>query len=160
MASPRAQPEGAQTAAAILTELTLPAPAALLDGSGLARGSRISPAALAELLVAAGGRERAKLWPLVTGLPVAAFYGTLADRFGGATPGRGAGFVRAKTGTLTGVSALAGVVEDADGRLLVFAVLADAVPPPALSPRERRWTGLPPPSRPAAAADPRAADAG
>ena len=119
---------GAETAAAVLGELALPAPAALLDGSGLARGSRISPAALAQLLVAAGGRERADLWPLVTGLPVAAFSGTLADRFGGAAPGPGAGFVRAKTGTLTGVNSLAGVVEDADGRLLVFAVLADAVP--------------------------------
>jgi D-alanyl-D-alanine carboxypeptidase/D-alanyl-D-alanine-endopeptidase (penicillin-binding protein 4) len=119
---------GAATVAAVLAELTLPGPALLLDGSGLARGSRISPAALAHLLVAAGGRERVDLWPLVTGLPVAAFSGTLADRFGGATPGPGAGFVRAKTGTLTGVSSLAGVVEDADGRLLVFAVLADAVP--------------------------------
>ena len=119
---------GAESVAAVLAERTLPAPAALLDGSGLARGSRISPAALAQLLVAAGGRERADLWPLVTGLPVAAFSGTLADRFGGATPGPGAGFVRAKTGTLTGVNSLAGVVEDADGRLLVFAVLADAVP--------------------------------
>jgi D-alanyl-D-alanine carboxypeptidase/D-alanyl-D-alanine-endopeptidase (penicillin-binding protein 4) len=59
---------------------------------------------------------------------VAAFSGTLADRFGGATPGPGAGLVRAKTGTLMGVTSLAGVVADADGRLLVFAFLADAVP--------------------------------
>jgi D-alanyl-D-alanine carboxypeptidase/D-alanyl-D-alanine-endopeptidase (penicillin-binding protein 4) len=119
---------GAETVAAVFAELALPAPAALLDGSGLARGSRISPAVLAQLLVAAAGRERADLWPLVTGLPVAAFSGTLADRFGGATPGPGAGLVRAKTGTLMGVTSLAGVVADADGRLLVFAFLADAVP--------------------------------
>ena len=119
---------GEQTVTKVLAEQRLPAPEALLDGSGLARGSRISPAVLAQLLVAAGGRERADLWPLVTGLPVAAFSGTLADRFGGTTPGPGAGFVRAKTGTLNGVNSLAGIVEDADGRLLVFAVLADAVP--------------------------------
>jgi len=45
---------------------------------------------------------------------------------GGARIGQGA--VRAKTGTLDGVSAEAGIVTDADGRRLVIAFVADHVP--------------------------------
>jgi D-alanyl-D-alanine carboxypeptidase/D-alanyl-D-alanine-endopeptidase (penicillin-binding protein 4) len=58
---------------------------------------------------------------------VAGFDGTLADRFAaGATVG--AGVVRAKTGTLTGVTAEAGVVTTCDGDLVSFAFVADEVP--------------------------------
>jgi D-alanyl-D-alanine carboxypeptidase/D-alanyl-D-alanine-endopeptidase (penicillin-binding protein 4) len=40
--------------------------------------------------------------------------------------------VRAKTGTLNGVSSLAGVVTDVDGRLLIFALMSNG-PSPAIS---------------------------
>lgn len=98
----------------------------LLDGSGLARDTAVPPALLARLLARALSVEHPELRPLVTGLPVGGFTGTLAERFTRSAPG--AGSVRAKTGTLTGVISLAGIVRDADGRVLVFAVLADSVP--------------------------------
>jgi D-alanyl-D-alanine carboxypeptidase/D-alanyl-D-alanine-endopeptidase (penicillin-binding protein 4) len=67
---------------------------------------------------------------VLTGLPVAGFSGTLSERYRkpAAGAGLGAGVVRAKTGTLNGVSALAGLVRTADGRLLAFALTADGVP--------------------------------
>lgn len=100
--------------------------AVLADGSGLSDGSALPARLLADVLVAAASPERPELRGLITGLPVAGLNGTLLERFAG--QGTGLGVVRAKTGSLLGVSSLAGTVRDADGRLLVFAVLADAAP--------------------------------
>lgn len=103
---------------------------ALVDGSGLSRDDRLAPAALTRLLarVAAddGSPTAQRLSPVLTGLPVAGFSGTLSERY--RKPPGGAGVVRAKTGTLNGVSALAGLVRTADGRLLAFDLTADGVP--------------------------------
>ena len=100
----------------------------LLDGSGLARASLLTPGTLTGLLRVA--IDRPQLRPLLTGLPVARFTGTLTRRFGSPAARAGVGVVRAKTGSLTGVASLAGVVV-AGGRLITFAVLADRVPPAA-----------------------------
>jgi D-alanyl-D-alanine carboxypeptidase/D-alanyl-D-alanine-endopeptidase (penicillin-binding protein 4) len=97
------------------------------DGSGLSRSNRLSPALLTSVLALAGSQGHPELRGVLTGLPVARYSGTLADRFAGAPAG--AGLVRAKTGTLSGVSALSGVVLDASGRRLAFAVVADGLPP-------------------------------
>ncbi len=91
------------------------------DGSGLNRADRLTANLLTALLTKAADPAHPELRPALTGLPVAGFTGTLTTRY---TDGA-AGVVRAKTGTLTGVNALAGTTVDQDGRLLAFAFLAN-----------------------------------
>ena len=102
---------------------------ALVDASGLSPDDRLQPRAVAALLLAAASADHPALRPLVSGLPVAGFAGTLEDRYRTGPAAAAAGLVRAKTGTLSGVSALAGLVVDADGRLLAFDLTADGVAP-------------------------------
>ncbi len=102
------------------------------DASGLSVDDRVPVRLLAQVLTAAAGDgpHAAALAPLLTWLPVAGATGTLADRYGATGSGSaGAGFVRAKTGSLTGVSGLAGTVLDTDGRVLVFALLSNGSSP-------------------------------
>ncbi len=96
------------------------------DGSGLSRRSRLQLGTLVDVLRVVASPEHAELRAVVSGLPVAGFTGSLELRFDEAAA-PGAGVVRAKTGTLTGVSGLAGLVTDAEGRPLVFAAVADKV---------------------------------
>lgn len=96
----------------------------LTDGSGLSRANRIPPGLLTDVLA----RGASTTPPLLAHLPVAQFSGTLDGRFGGAP---GAGLVRAKTGTLTGIHSLAGVVTTADGVVLAVAALTDGTDGPA-----------------------------
>ncbi|WP_349294400.1 D-alanyl-D-alanine carboxypeptidase/D-alanyl-D-alanine-endopeptidase [Streptomyces sp. HU2014] len=114
--------EGAARAVtARLDALGLPG-AKIADGSGLDRADQVSADLLARLLVRAAEPGRPGLRPLLTGLPVAGFTGTLRGRYGHEAAGRG--LVRAKTGTLTGVNTLAGTVVDAEGRVVTFAFMA------------------------------------
>ncbi|MFD7030358.1 D-alanyl-D-alanine carboxypeptidase/D-alanyl-D-alanine-endopeptidase [Streptomyces sp. NPDC059917] len=98
------------------------------DGSGLNRADKVSAGLLTALLTKAADPARPALRPVLTGLPVAGFSGTLRARNAGASPA--AGLLRAKTGTLTGVNSLAGTVVDPSGRLLVFAFLTANTPAP------------------------------
>ena len=100
----------------------------IVDGSGLGRGSVVPARVLGDVLLLAAGPDHPALRPLLAGLPVAGFNGTLAERFRSPRTRAAAGTVRAKTGTLNGAGALAGSTVDADGRLLVFVVMADRVP--------------------------------
>jgi D-alanyl-D-alanine carboxypeptidase/D-alanyl-D-alanine-endopeptidase (penicillin-binding protein 4) len=119
---------GVETLRETLTRLGVDlAGARLYDGSGLSRDNLLPVQALPDLLTLAADPAEARLNAVITTLPVAGFSGSLAYRFVGVAPG-GLGKVRAKTGTLTGVHGLAGLVVTADGRPLVFAVIADRVP--------------------------------
>jgi D-alanyl-D-alanine carboxypeptidase/D-alanyl-D-alanine-endopeptidase (penicillin-binding protein 4) len=64
---------------------------------------------------------------MLQALPVAGFSGTLADRYTAAPAAAAAGVVHAKTGTLDGVVSLAGYLDDAGGRVLSFALVANGV---------------------------------
>lgn len=121
---------GAAAMDAQVAELGLPADEITLsDGSGLSRRNRISPSLLTDLIRLAASPDHPELAGVFGGLPVGGWSGTLDERYRN-TPGTaaGAGSVRAKTGTLTAVHSIAGLVTTADGRLLTFAVLTDQVP--------------------------------
>jgi D-alanyl-D-alanine carboxypeptidase/D-alanyl-D-alanine-endopeptidase (penicillin-binding protein 4) len=99
--------------------------ATIQDGSGLSRRDRLDAETLVEVLQLAASPDRPDLRSVITGLPVAAYDGSLAYRYGDGSDGRG--LVRAKTGTLRGTSALAGLTTDARGRALVFAFVSNHV---------------------------------
>jgi serine-type D-Ala-D-Ala carboxypeptidase/endopeptidase (penicillin-binding protein 4) len=101
--------------------------ATIQDGSGLSRQDRLDAETLVRVLQVASSPAHPELRSVVTGLPVAAYDGSLTFRF---TDSPGRGLVRAKTGTLTGTSALAGVTTDARGRALVFAFVSNHVKVP------------------------------
>ncbi len=104
--------------------------AALLDSSGLSVDDRLTAKTLDGVLQAAAGPDQPALRALLDLLPIAGGSGTLGDRFLDAATDQGpAGWLRAKTGSLTAVNTLAGVVTDRSGRVLTFAFLSNAAGP-------------------------------
>jgi D-alanyl-D-alanine carboxypeptidase len=122
---------GAQGVHQVLAGLGLAQGVQTYDGSGLSTKNRITPVALARLISAAASSAHPELRAVITGMPVAGFSGTLAGRYLTAGTQGGAGYVRAKTGTLDQVNTLAGLAYDSDGRLLAFAFMANKVADPA-----------------------------
>jgi D-alanyl-D-alanine carboxypeptidase/D-alanyl-D-alanine-endopeptidase (penicillin-binding protein 4) len=115
---------------ATLTKLGLDVSKARIeDGSGLSRTNQVPLDLLAGAVRVAASKDKPQLRHLLTGLPIAGFSGSLEDRFAGPGTAAGTGLVRAKTGTLTSVHSLAGLVRDRSGTLLVFAVATDSAPP-------------------------------
>jgi serine-type D-Ala-D-Ala carboxypeptidase/endopeptidase (penicillin-binding protein 4) len=122
-------------AGAVITELRRLGVASgirLVDGSGLSPDDAIAPETLVKILELAVARPR--LRTLLAGLPVAGFSGTLSagQSVFSSIGGMALGSVRAKTGNLGTVAALAGLVSDRNGSVLVFALMADQVPSPAM----------------------------
>lgn len=107
-----------------LTELGLwDSGAVLHDASGLSRSNRVTPGMLAEVMRHVATEPRLSV--ILDGLPVAGVSGTLADRFSDPVSAPARGVARAKTGTLSFVSSLAGVTVTRDGRELAFAFVTN-----------------------------------
>lgn len=87
-----------------------------VDGSGLSRRNLVTPSAIAQLLQTESNES------FRASLPVAGVSGTLEDRFQD-TPLEGN--LQAKTGTMTGISALSGYVELSNYQPLVFSMMVN-----------------------------------
>ncbi|MCG8469847.1 MAG: D-alanyl-D-alanine carboxypeptidase/D-alanyl-D-alanine-endopeptidase [Gemmatimonadetes bacterium] len=97
----------------------------LSDGSGMSRYNELAPAALVRMLRRTS--QLAGFRQFHDALPIASVDGTLSRRFRSTAASR---VVRAKTGSLSRVRALAGFVEDGDGETLIFALLLNAYDAP------------------------------
>jgi D-alanyl-D-alanine carboxypeptidase/D-alanyl-D-alanine-endopeptidase (penicillin-binding protein 4) len=118
---------GARAVHQVLARLGITSGVNTVDGSGLSRDDTITPGDLARIVATDASAAHPELRTVLTGIPIAGFSGTLALRYQSGASARGRGQVRAKTGTLDGVNTLTGYVDDADGRLLSFAFMANNV---------------------------------
>jgi D-alanyl-D-alanine carboxypeptidase/D-alanyl-D-alanine-endopeptidase (penicillin-binding protein 4) len=104
--------------------------ATLADSSGLSILDRLTAKTLDEVVGAAAGSDQPAMRPLLDLLPIAGGSGTLSDRFLDGDPKTSsAGWLRAKTGSLTAINSLAGIVTDASGRVLTFAFISNDAGP-------------------------------
>ena len=101
--------------------------AVVSDGSGLSRYTYLTAGTLVEIL-ARMYRDPDHRARIMTALPVAGRDGTLRRRLVGTAA---EGIVRAKTGSMSRVRALAGYVDAGGGRPLAFAILANNFSAPA-----------------------------
>jgi D-alanyl-D-alanine carboxypeptidase/D-alanyl-D-alanine-endopeptidase (penicillin-binding protein 4) len=104
-----------------LTELKVnPESYSLIDGSGLSRQNLVSPDAIAQTLRQIAKTPGAEFYK--QSLPVAGVSGTLKNRFKNT---KIEGNFQAKTGTLTGTSALSGYLELSNNQTLVISIIVN-----------------------------------
>lgn len=101
---------------------SLGARAKIVDGSGLTRGNTSSPRDVVRLLTRIAASDYGTLFRRT--LPLSSRDGTLAGRMQGTAAERRC---EAKTGTLTGVSALSGYCDTRSGRTIAFSILMNSV---------------------------------
>ncbi|HCA84271.1 MULTISPECIES: D-alanyl-D-alanine carboxypeptidase/D-alanyl-D-alanine-endopeptidase [Janibacter] len=100
----------------------------LKDSCGLSSGQVVPARVISDVMQLGITGSATTMTQVLSELPVAGLTGTLHDRFHTDDTRSAAGVARAKTGTLTGTSALAGTTTTAEGRLLTYVVVADRVP--------------------------------
>jgi D-alanyl-D-alanine carboxypeptidase/D-alanyl-D-alanine-endopeptidase (penicillin-binding protein 4) len=130
---------GLQPMRTLLASAGIPEAAVRLEeGSGLSRSNAVTPSATVQLLRFFQKHPQREAW--MASLPVGGVDGTLRNRF---RKGPATGNVRAKTGGLRGVAALAGHVTTAAGDEVLFAIYANEAPDGAEA-RSRidRWVEL------------------
>ncbi len=98
----------------------------LVDGSGLSMLDMVTPRAATMLLAYMNKSPNRAAW--LSSLPVGGQDGTLRQRYNG-TPAQGG--IRAKTGTMSHVSALAGYAQTTSGETLAFAIFVNNYTAPA-----------------------------
>lgn len=110
-----------------MTQVVGPESAAMIaDGSGLSLYNYQTPATFTRLLAFAAAQQENIFQPLLAALPVAGVDGTLRNRMAGTAA---AVAVRAKTGTVTGVSSLVGyTTQRSTNHVLAFAIMNQGVP--------------------------------
>lgn len=112
-----------QAAQAVLAEhhIAVPAGAQIVDGSGLSRDNRVTASEILNILRSAY-HDPMLAANFIPALPVSGINGTLKRRMADV---RMAGKVRAKTGTMKGVSSLSGYVETNNHEVYAFAIVVN-----------------------------------
>src|ERR1700757_1864684 len=103
--------------------------ATLMDSSGLSVDDRLTAKTLDDVIGAGAGTSQPTMRPLLDLLPIAGGSGTLSTRFIDDQTADAAGWLRAKTGSLTAINTLAGIVTDVGGRVLTFSLMSNNAGP-------------------------------
>ena len=112
----------ADTFSSVLQELGIDSSKMIIkDASGLSKENRVTANLVGQLLVKIKTDDR--FTPLIDALPVSGISGTLRNRFTETAPDA-VGLVKAKTGTLSDTTNLAGYVESGD-REYAFVIISD-----------------------------------